>query len=338
VFDQEAAVAPASETSFFIVQQSDTLDNIAVITNSNVPAIQAANPGLGPVVLPGQVIAIPPHPPLPAPPAQPGQQPVHPPLPVPPAQPVQMGTLPPSQPGQPVQIPGLAGLFGGQMAGIAPNQPGGGGGGQASMIQPVQPGQVQVMPSFFPAGNAANPPNSPLKAPQGLTAKADGCIVSLSWNPQGTNAKGFAIYHRQKGDPRAVLLKTIEGTVLFTPDQAPYATIYEYAVESVMKRPQQVGQIINLLKTARSGYVQVEAKVSPNCIEDPKGVRYLYFQITNVTAKADLVSLPYSVDDGVARRIPKVQHNFHIPGDWVMQPEILPIPASIYQNPNSLII
>jgi len=335
VFDQAAAVAPVPETSFFIVQQGDTLQSIAGATNSSVPSIQAVNPGLGPVVQVGQVVAIPPHPPLPVPQAQPGQQPVHPPLPVPPAQPGQQPVHPPLPPGGQAGQPGMGAIIPNPpgMGAFIPNPPG-------QMGQILQPGGMGVFVNQpGPGGNAANPPNSPLKVPQGLAAQVDGCIVSLSWDPQGTNATGFAIYRRKLGnlnDPD--LLKVIDGgTAKYTRDRVPYSGIYQYAVESV----QQVDQGANKLKilnSARSGYIQVETKVSPNCIEDPKDVYYLYFQITNVTAKADFVALRYSVDDSVARRIPKAQNNYHMPGDWTMQPEIFPIPVSIYQNPSSLIM
>lgn len=222
------------------------------------------------------------------------------------------------------------------MAGINPNQAGGGG-GQAAMIQPPQPGQLD--PNFFPAGNAANPPNSPLKAPQGLSAKADGCIVSLSWNPQGTNAEGFAIYRRQQGSPNAVLLKTIEGTKQFTQDKAPYAAIYEYAVEAVIYQPQQVGNKITLLNAARSGYVKVDVKVSPNCIEDPKGFLYLYFQVRDVTLKGPNmdVALRYSINESVARRIPVSQQQYYSQGTWNIK-EAIPEPASLYGNPLSPVV
>lgn len=144
---EPAASVPAQEYAQYIVQEGDTLENIATRLGVSVDDILRANPGISNgQLVPGQAIIIP----------MPKQPPVAAALGTNGVQPVNVsGSQPGGQPGgQPGNLPN-------NLPGILPQfLPGG--------LPSIQPGQqAQFIPSLFPNQNGVvfNPPNAALNAP-----------------------------------------------------------------------------------------------------------------------------------------------------------------------------
>ncbi|MFZ5820051.1 MAG: LysM peptidoglycan-binding domain-containing protein [Chloroflexota bacterium] len=305
---------PKDGAAIYIAQAGDTIDSVARDTGNSSAAVQNANPGINNNLNPGQPVNIP-HPPLPKPPAQPAPNPrigVLP-NPAPPA----MGNLPP--PAAIGNLPPQA-----PIGNLPPQAP-------AANLPPLQ--------------NGFNPP---LAAPDSLKVSTSDCKVTLAWADKSSGETGFAIYRRQvPQQPAAVLLTVLPPDTTSFVDQVPWAGKFEYAVETQGKitllppDPLAVGIQQNNLVSSRSAPIPIEVKPSAACIQDPKGFKFVYFQPLKGTATNPDVwkmGLWYSVNDSPGRRIPAASGSYFSQGQWSTDVETLPLPASLFLNPNQPLV
>ena len=161
------------------------------------------------------------------------------------------------------------------------------------------------------------------------------------------NETGFAIYRRNDpGGPASELLAIVPAGRTSYVDEVPTPGKYEYTVEARgVVQSLAPGQIVDPLKktvsASRSAPSSVEVKPSAACIEDPTFAKYLYFQPIEVSSTYPDVwkmGLWYSINDSSARRIPGQGGNYFNPGLWSVSEEVLPLPASLYLNPNQSVV
>ena len=323
---EEKVNQPDLGVAHYIAQEGDTVESVAKATNQSASQIQKMNPGINNNLNPGQSVVV--H----APPSLGGQGPP------------KMGALPnpPAQP--PAQAPQMGVL---PVAGnVLPPA------GDAQQLAPeFLAGQaVQVAPALFPDFKLPqNQYNASISAPGSLKISAGDCKTTLTWTDTSSAETGFAVYRRQIPiQPAAVLVKMLPADTTSYVDQVPTPGKFEYAVEAMGKTeivpPKPNAPPIvkpDMLNTSRSAPVSVVIKPSAGCITDPEGVKFIYFKPMEVNPTAHNVwklGLWYSITDGPARRIPASGGSYLLPGKWNSEKEALPLPASLYLNPDQHVI
>jgi LysM repeat protein len=331
-------------TALYVVQPGDTLDDLAHDLGTTPGAIQQENPGMGDAITDGQIIAVPMPPPPPLPPQPPSQPQAPGPTPTlvigriaepAPGQPSAL--QPPSQPQAPGPTPSpTSGM--GAIVGPAPGPTS----GMGAIVGPA-PGPNPAMGAI--AGQTPGPPPgmASLKepAPQGipqnpnptnLKAVTAGCkSVTLTWDDNSTNEKGFFIYRRQygsgggKGKQVATLGEHTGKQMTYVDKTVPGPGGYVYRVEALVEG-----------NYAPSNDSTVFIPVSETCVADAMYKHVNFYPVSlNVTGKDSgswqYVSCKVSFGPGSYRRIPLDSPSTLSPGNWTSVGWLIfPPPASVY--------
>ena len=222
-------------------------------------------------------------------------------------------------------------------------------------LQELPAGQAgQLLPSIAPDFGVLMEQNpSPIKIPDGLDAKIDGCKVTLSWNDRSDNETGFAIYRRRSPDQAgSQLVKIVGSNKESYVDEVPYPATYEYAVEAMGELtalpPDQIAaagvQQVQVMESGRNQPRNDKVEPFDKCIKDPQGYKYVYINMKAVYPKKhniDHIAAWFSINDGAPHRMPgsDKKNEYALVGLWGDYGNIeIPLPTSVLLNPDQPII
>jgi len=182
--------------------------------------------------------------------------------------------------------------------------------------------------------------------PDGLSAKVDGCKVTLSWKDNTQGETGFAIYRRRlPGQVGPTMVSVASANAVSFEDTVPYPAEYEYQIESV-------GGVINqapankanvglkgvqqIVDPKRSQPFKVKVEPSEKCIQDPQSFKLIYLTITDlnpVNSTHNMAALWVAVDQGLTYRVPLDDYQDAV--TWQQTPQFnIPVPVNTRLNPD----
>ena len=217
-------------------------------------------------------------------------------------------------------------------------------------LQELAAGQAgQLLPSIAPDFGVLMEQNpSPIKMPDGLAAKVDGCKVTVSWNDRSDNETGFGIYRRSPNQASSHLIEAVGINKESYVDEVPYPATYEYAVEAVnFPQGQNVNAGLQVRDAARSQPLQVKVEPSAKCIKNPQSFKTVKIQIADAYPKSDDIlytTVWFSINDGPPRRQPgffRTDPNSKAAkwgDDGSTYIRDFPLPTSVRLNPDQPII
>jgi len=187
--------------------------------------------------------------------------------------------------------------------------------------------------------------------PTSLSAKVDGCKVTITWKDNMQGEVGYAVYRRRDPDQVAPELVAAAGSNQTSyQDTVPYPADYEYQIEAITSlqnlAPAEIGVkgAQRILNSKRSQPYRVSVKPDANCIADPNQQKIIHFQIMDLSPKSSTHSRAavwFSLNEGNTYRYPiyGLGAAYQDVINWKPSPQItIPLPASVQMNPQQPII